>query len=425
MFSVDNFYTIFNSHYGWPEKNNRLSLFIPHGSKNFGDCVNWGDAVTPQTAQHEVLQQGVFIMHDQEPFEVKNIQNYITKMEDIKFVEALTNKHPDREFQYLEHHRLFQVLTPEVVIHLSNRTLKFPIICHSEKNSQDVKWLEKNNIVTCYYWWHGMVARDWFRHYERHNSLNVVNKADSKYRFLIYSRDSTGTRQYRKNVINSLRPYKDLINYNWDNEPRDPTLSASIDITDATNSAIHIVAETLFDTEKIYLTEKVFKPMVMSQPFILLAPPKSLQYLRDYGFKTFNNVWNEDYDLVVDSKTRKKLVLNLVNDLLLMSAQQFRNLYKELLPIIDYNRRRFFSKEFQELLWEELERNCSESLAKQQGLTEQIYGGSWIYYLNQLLSIPNIKLDSRWSDILNDLLCRNILEKSKLDINYPNLSKII
>lgn len=159
--------------------------------------------------------------------------------------------------------------------------------------------------------------------------------------------------------------FQDQVLHAWHGDQVDSTFSAKINIDDAVDSAIHIVAETLFDTEKIYLTEKIFKPMVMSQPFILFGPPGSLQYLQNYGFKTFSDCWDESYDLEKDSTQRMAKLLALIDQHASMPLEEFKQLYEKTLPIIEHNRQRFFSAEFQNDLIHEMRNNMTVALLKQ------------------------------------------------------------
>lgn len=423
MFSVDNFYTIFNSYYGWPKKSNTIYYFQTHGSKHWADIIPWGDTnETFDTPEH--FTHGSFLMHDQEPFDIANVDYLYGHLINDNTLKEFAKKNSEHAYMYDIFKKLFDEVNNDIsLVEFSSlliRTIKIPIICHSEKNSRDIKELENNHWISCYYWYHGMIARDWFRHWERNNDLQVQNKANKKYKFLIYSREFTGTRKYREKIIEHLKKHQAQVNYNWDCNYRCPTLSATIDINDANNSAIQLVAETLFDTEKIYLTEKVFKPMVMCQPFILFGPPKSLQYLRDYGFKTFSDFWSEDYDLIDNASDRKQKILNLVDSLAALPAEQFKELYQDLLPIIDHNRKHFYSKEFQDLLWNELQKNCSEALLKQQELSEQLPGGNWMYYVNQIFERTGYYSD-RWHTNLNYFVEHNNVSVEKFKLTYPKL----
>ena len=46
----------------------------------------------------------------------------------------------------------------------------------------------------------------------------------------------------------------------------------------------------------MHLTEKIFKPIVNKQPFMLLAAPDNLAYLKSYGFKTYYCLKDGDKD---------------------------------------------------------------------------------------------------------------------------------
>ncbi len=79
-------------------------------------------------------------------------------------------------------------------------------------------------------------------------------------------------------------------------------------------SFINIIAETYFYTSTaniLHLTEKTFKPILYKQPFIMLGPPGMLKKLRELGFKTFHDVWDESYDDTLDHTERFYKVLDL------------------------------------------------------------------------------------------------------------------
>jgi FkbM family methyltransferase len=79
-------------------------------------------------------------------------------------------------------------------------------------------------------------------------------------------------------------------------------------------SFINIIAETYFYTSTadiLHLTEKTFKPMLYKQPFIMLGAPGMLKKLRELGFKTFHDVWDESYDDTPDHTERFYKILDL------------------------------------------------------------------------------------------------------------------
>lgn len=62
-----------------------------------------------------------------------------------------------------------------------------------------------------------------------------------------------------------------------------------------------LTLESYYDHLKpIFKTEKVFKPLAFYHPFQVIASPGFLQNLRDFGFETFDNLFDESYDSEID-----------------------------------------------------------------------------------------------------------------------------
>jgi hypothetical protein len=84
----------------------------------------------------------------------------------------------------------------------------------------------------------------------------------------------------------------------------DHSMSVTAHYTDA---YFNIVLETHFDADGsggTFLTEKTFKPIKNAQPFVLVAPPGSLQCLRDLGYRTFDSVLDNTYDQEINNTQR-------------------------------------------------------------------------------------------------------------------------
>lgn len=278
---------------------------------------------------------------------------------------------------------------------LHYKTLKWPIWCSSEFKGAEIDMVDEAGFILCNYFYHAFIASDWYKFWRYHPLLQPQDKSDASYRFLIYCRDTTGSRQYRSQVMSNLMQLKSQIKYDWDNFSQiSPEYSAKIIPEDAIDSGIHLVLETQFDSDSLYITEKVFKPMVMSQPFILWANPGTLGFLRNYGFKTFGDIWSEDYDLEPDHDRRMSMLLELVKKIASMSKEDYNELYKKCLPIIEHNRKHFFDSRFQDTCWQELVDSFDKALSRRKLLEETNPGGQLCYYLAQnpiMLEIPLVK----------------------------------
>ena len=88
--------------------------------------------------------------------------------------------------------------------------------------------------------------------------------------------------------------------------------------THYTDSYCHIVLETHFDADQsggAFLTEKTFKPIKHGQPFVIAGAPGSLQALRDLGYRTFDHVIDNSYDLEIDNTRRWQKVLQVIQQI--------------------------------------------------------------------------------------------------------------
>ena len=104
------------------------------------------------------------------------------------------------------------------------------------------------------------------------------------------------------------------------------------------DSLINIVSETYFFNNIIHITEKTYKPVAFMQPFIMLAAPFSLKHIRDMGFKTFNDFWDESYDEESDHVVRMNKIFNLVSTISKWSDWDKINFSHRVSAILKYNK---------------------------------------------------------------------------------------
>jgi hypothetical protein len=100
----------------------------------------------------------------------------------------------------------------------------------------------------------------------------------------------------------------------------------------------------------------------MGHPFLLCATAGSLQYLRDYGFKTFDSVINEDYDLISDPLSRLRAVIKTMKTIANWSNDEKQQKFAQMQKIAEFNKNYFFSNNFLNLIKSELATNLKHSL---------------------------------------------------------------
>lgn len=125
---------------------------------------------------------------------------------------------------------------------------------------------------------------------------------------------------------------------------------------------INLVTETLFFTDSIFPTEKIFKPMLHGQVFLLAGAPGFLQKLRDCGFKTFSPYINESYDTIDDPIERGVELVKTLKGIVALDQSQFELLLDQCRPVIEHNRHLLTNKEFMDQLISQEVVNTIETL---------------------------------------------------------------
>lgn len=108
---------------------------------------------------------------------------------------------------------------------------------------------------------------------------------------------------------------------------------------------IDVVAETSNVGRSFYPTEKTIRPMLMKKPFIIMGPKCFLIHLRQMGFRTFYEFWDEDYD-GYSPEIRYLMILKLIDSLASKSLDELQDLYIKMEPILDHNYNLLVNNEF-------------------------------------------------------------------------------
>lgn len=119
-------------------------------------------------------------------------------------------------------------------------------------------------------------------------------------------------------------------------------------------SFLFLVTETCYWQEKTHLTEKIFKPIVLRMPFILVGCPRNLEYLRQYGFKTFGAYWDESYDEILDPIERLSAIAKILKKLSKLSSKEKHDMLCDMQPLLEHNYNRFNDPTFINGEWQHL-----------------------------------------------------------------------
>jgi len=99
---------------------------------------------------------------------------------------------------------------------------------------------------------------------------------------------------------------------------------------------VNIVPEASYGDQdgNVFLSEKIFKPIVCHHPFIILGSKGSLKELRELGYKTFDGWIDESYD-ELDTWERFDAIIEAIKKI--DAIEDKLEWYKSMQPIIEHN----------------------------------------------------------------------------------------
>lgn len=103
------------------------------------------------------------------------------------------------------------------------------------------------------------------------------------------------------------------------------------------NSLISLVTETNFYNNEVTLTEKSFKPLKEKHPFILVGVPGCLQGMRDLGYQTFSEFWDESYDTIREPLVRMRKIDEILQYIGSWDHDKILDFKRRVKPILEHN----------------------------------------------------------------------------------------
>jgi hypothetical protein len=284
-------------------------------------------------------------------------------------------------------------------LHLNN-VKKIGYLLTSEQNSQNVEYVCKRfDWQPLYYFFHGWAALDWYRGYDKTFLITPPAERKITKTFLAPNRIVAGERQHRlemlyhifKNnmlhnhiscpavcpaenisILDAVKPlttkYPDIesvfaaqsLPINFAGETDHPMHSCWLSLFDeSAESLLYLVTETVAIGQRHHLTEKTFKPIAMGMPFVIVGTRGSLEYLRSYGFRTFEGIWDESYDLAEDD-VRIERIASLLRSLDELSPEGKQDLFDQCQEVVEHNWNHFYGGGFEAVLWKELNEMLNE-----------------------------------------------------------------
>jgi hypothetical protein len=322
-----------------------------------------------------IAENDYVFMHDQEPVDLTLYQSLFDEV-NVRNLDLWRYK--------------FEPMLPSPIGH----------VVVSERGEYVDQLCEKYGWKSHYYFYHGWACLDWFRGYNRTFLIPRARDRQPTQTFMSPNRIVAGKRDHRvlflynifkhgleQNHISAPRVcqyegvdissiaqkythvYQDIVDvFNTANLPRlfagegqQEMHSYQLgNFTEAQNSLVYVPTETVYFGRRTHLTEKTFKAIALEMPFVLVAPAGSLAYLREYGFKTFEGIFDESYDTETDDIRRIEKVTDLLKHLNNLSVAERHEIHQACLPIVEHNYHHFYSGAFADTLWTELNQMLNE-----------------------------------------------------------------
>ena len=292
------------------------------------------------------------------------------------------------------YHHTKSILTKTITqLYFDEGPTRIQLFANSEKSNLKQDIVTSFGLHDWYYFFHGFAALDWYRDFQyiEPQSFNRFDKV-----FICYNHLISKYRSYRLHLVSNLIE-QDLIQHGYvslflkdemgtwqdaiqdaeslldsrakvkiyqalntqtepliiDTNDPDGTMSANLNIDQSTDALWHIVTETVYFLPKLHLTEKIFKPIVSKRPFILVAAPGNLAYLKSYGFRTFDRWIDESYDQEADHYIRIEKITAEIARLCAMEPADLIIMHDEMKEVLEYNFNHFYN-DFKGIIVDEL-----------------------------------------------------------------------
>jgi len=253
---------------------------------------------------------------------------------------------------------------------------------------------ERYGWKSYYYFYHGWACQDWFRGYDRAFLIPRARDREPTRTFMSPNRIIGGRRDHR--VLFLYHIFSQKLDNNWISAPwmcpyekvdistiaekycniypdikqvferaKLPKLFSGehtqqmtscwlSNFAEAQDSLVYVPTETVFFGRRLHITEKTYKAIALEMPFILIAPAGSLEYMRSYGFKTFDSILDESYDQETDDIKRIEMVVKQLKELDGLSLKEKQSIHRACLPMVEHNYNHFYYGGLTNILWKEL-----------------------------------------------------------------------
>ena len=191
------------------------------------------------------------------------------------------------------------------------------VIMCSDKHDVD-GWNQKHFcFVPAMFWYMEYFRLNYESPYWENRPVLNLNRLDRKYDFLMPLLKKKFGKELILNLLNeSYDMNKVLYSVGWENKflPEGSLNDRYYNPNWYNSSLYSLVVESSCD-QPFFITEKTFKPIMYGHPFIIFGSPGTLKILKEKGFDTFPELFDESYDDEFDTTSRAQLIIKQIQNL--------------------------------------------------------------------------------------------------------------
>jgi len=124
----------------------------------------------------------------------------------------------------------------------------------------------------------------------------------------------------------------------------DYNLATDLTLEDYEATFLSIINETLTNDGTLFLSEKIFKPLLVGHPFLVIGNVGTLKYLKSLGYKTFDKWFDESYDEELDFIKRVDKVVKEVNKFRFTGIHTLREIRDDMKDVLEHNTKVFYKQ---------------------------------------------------------------------------------
>ena len=235
-----------------------------------------------------------------------------------------------------------------------------------ESNNEYTRYYPNTGAVKCHKWW-GDASWWWwycarkhratkfkFDHGEKRFDFLYLNKMRKRHREQLWYKlredDLLSNSLYTFHGLESQHKLPPEYELPWVDRENYPQLGFDQDVYEKpyNDCAVNIISETVVDS--MFITEKVYKPLMAGQVFVVYGFKGLLAKLKEMGFQTYGEYIDESYDDESDHDKRRDMISDILHKI---KGTDYKKLYVDTQKVREHNQKMFFDKD---LIGEEVNR---------------------------------------------------------------------